>query len=968
MKHVLKRGLSLILVCIMVLALLPTAALAEDAPEAKIVRDGDVQEFETLAAAIAAAQSEEEIILLKSLSLDSPVTIEENKNVALNLDGHTIDVTPSTGNFAVINYGTLELSNGSVKKENGYGVYNAGTADISNVSIQTYDYAVYHVGGTYSLTDCQLTVTAEENISPYGIYAAGGQVSLEKCTVNSAFAGIYTAQNTEADVTIFNSEIFGGVRALIQWGKGTITANSTKFVSNSSMVLEANYGTVELKDGTSLWQGEQLGRMQIVSGVVFIPDATTRYNATWEEYAGSKYGGSNPIQESDYKADTGSKTVCIYTADGLAWWAYQLNHDRTSFAGYTIYVEAETLDMSAYPWAPLNGNSSKLDGVTIQGKQDGTTVIQNLTAQGGTDDKPTTYYGGFIGMINGVQPVTIENLTFDHATVAIGDAAVYGGNIVGVVIGQENNADLTLRNVKVTNSVVTGYGKVGGLVGQSYKKLTIQNCTVDNTVVRGAYNCGGLVGLEMNPDGLTITDSSAAATWDKLSTQKYVCYDDQVEYINDGDVKLEEPMPVSGIFAEFPYTDEYLGYYAAWGSEYTDYTMYYNIDETLTDYKETLLIVGLCHDAEPHDGFTNWTVTKEAEGDEPGEITGYCNINVCDETEVKKFWAVTFDKADGSEAEVKKVIFEDGTTAGPVSSPADPTRFGYTFNGWYTDAECTQEYDFSASVITNMTLYAGWTRIYYPPVTPVTPVTPVQPSKPALNLNDHVAYIIGDDKGLVRPMANITRAEVATIFFRLMTDESRTEYWCTTNSFPDVADTAWYNNAVSTLANAGILLGRPDGTFGPQEYITRAEFAAIAARFSDVKYEGGYTFPDVPETHWAYNDIGLAYQLGWVLGQPDGNFAPNRNITRAEAITLINRVLERDVEEEHLLPDMITWPDNLPSAWYYEAIQEATNSHTYTRTDDQVPSQSFYYEDWYEIIENPDWVALERDWIAASGK
>ena len=275
-----------------------------------------------------------------------------------------------------------------------------------------------------------------------------------------------------------------------------------------------------------------------------------------------------------------------------------------------------------------------------------------------------------------------------------------------------------------------------------------------------------------------------------------------------------------------------------------------------------------------------------------------------------------------------------------------------------------------------------YTNTYqYTPVIPNPPVIPVEPSKPELNLENHVAYIIGypvdymtgaptDDMSRwpVKPQGNITRAEVATIFFRLLTDESRAHYWSQANPYSDVGTGNWFNNAISTLSNAGIITGYPDGTFCPNAPITRAEFAAIAARFSEVIYNGGNSFTDVPENHWAARYIALAEYLGWINGYPDGTFKPEQSITRAESMTLINRVLERDVEEEHMLEDMVKWPDNRPGTWYYEAVQEATNSHEYVRTDKLVPEHDFNYEDWQEILEAPDWAALEKAWSTANSK
>ena len=247
-------------------------------------------------------------------------------------------------------------------------------------------------------------------------------------------------------------------------------------------------------------------------------------------------------------------------------------------------------------------------------------------------------------------------------------------------------------------------------------------------------------------------------------------------------------------------------------------------------------------------------------------------------------------------------------------------------------------------------------------------VPPVEPDDPVLNKKDHVAYIIGYPDLTVRPEEKITRGEVATIFFRLLTDDSRAAFWYQINDYSDVSVSDWYNNAISTLSNAGILSGYPDGTFRPDAPISRAEFAAIAVGFSKTIYNGETGFSDVDENHWAYRFISLAEHLGWISGYPDGTFRPDQTITRAEAMSLVNRVLERVAEAENMLPDMQTWPDNQPGTWYYEAVQEATNSHEYIRTDKPVPDLDFCYEKWQKITDIPDWAALENTWSILNGK
>ena len=239
---------------------------------------------------------------------------------------------------------------------------------------------------------------------------------------------------------------------------------------------------------------------------------------------------------------------------------------------------------------------------------------------------------------------------------------------------------------------------------------------------------------------------------------------------------------------------------------------------------------------------------------------------------------------------------------------------------------------------------------YYPIIIP----TIINKDTGMLNKTDHFAYVIGYPDGTVHPNGQITRAEVATIFFRLLRDEVRDGAFTTSNSYSDVAYGKWYNNPISTMSALGIITGYPDGTFKPNKPITRAEFAAIAARFDETQSGKSATFSDVIG-HWAAKEIGIAYYNDWIKGYPDGTFKPDQNITRAEAMTLINRVLERKPESPaDLLTNMNKWTDNMDtSKWYYLDVQEATNSHGYTR-------KTFNYELWRQMLPDPDWSRYER--------
>lgn len=222
-----------------------------------------------------------------------------------------------------------------------------------------------------------------------------------------------------------------------------------------------------------------------------------------------------------------------------------------------------------------------------------------------------------------------------------------------------------------------------------------------------------------------------------------------------------------------------------------------------------------------------------------------------------------------------------------------------------------------------------------------------------LNDSDHFAYVIGYMDGNVRPYGLISRAETTTIFFRLLKDSVRDGNLLTSNTYTDVADDYWANTAISTMTGLGIVQGRSTTTFDPKAPITRAQFAAICARFDTGKSNGEQTFSDI-SGHWAEKYIQRAAELGWIKGFEDGTFRPDTYITRAQAMTMINRVLNRIPEDESdLLPGMNVWPDCNPGDWFYLAVQEATNSHDFEH-------KAGNYETWTKLMKNPDWTRYEN--------
>lgn len=271
-----------------------------------------------------------------------------------------------------------------------------------------------------------------------------------------------------------------------------------------------------------------------------------------------------------------------------------------------------------------------------------------------------------------------------------------------------------------------------------------------------------------------------------------------------------------------------------------------------------------------------------------------------------------------------------------VTLDKTPTRESYTFTGWYADKALTQKIT-SVTMNSDKTVYAGWEATGVPD---------------KLNGDDHFAYVVGYSDSTVRPNANISRAEVATIFFRLLKSDIRDGNLTADNDFSDVSDGQWHNKAISTMAKLGIVKGRRADRFDPDASITRAEFAAICARFNTKPVENSGSFSDI-SGHWAENEIERAAAFGWISGYPDGTFRPDARITRAEAMTMINRVLCRMPQSESdLLDSMVTWPDNKPSDWHYLAVQEATNSHDFDR-------QGEVGESWTKLTSVPDWTRYQ---------
>lgn len=346
-----------------------------------------------------------------------------------------------------------------------------------------------------------------------------------------------------------------------------------------------------------------------------------------------------------------------------------------------------------------------------------------------------------------------------------------------------------------------------------------------------------------------------------------------------------------------------------------------------------------------------WYVLPGYEGDEvfEGRETAFYNITNGDEPydSETNYDCITFtntytkdeeiiddpvDITSGNIYELEYVIDNDNSKKeeypeySNVKLTYTPIKEGHTFTGWYKDKECTEKIT-EVYMTSDMRVYAGWEATEIPEM---------------LNGDDHIPYVVGYEDGTVRPKNNITRAEVSMIFYRLLNEDIRNANHTTDNPFDDVPKDEWYNEAISTMAKLGILKGRTPTSFEPDADITRAEYSAICSRFDKTEATGENIFTDIND-HWAKDEIIHGVYLGWIKGYSDNTFRPDNNITRAESMTLTNRVLQRIPENTNdLLGGMTVFPDNIESDWYYIAVQEAANGHEYERKENG-------YEKWTSL-------------------
>ena len=722
---------------------------------------------------------------------------------------------------------------------------------------------------------------------------------------------------------------------------------------------------------------------------------------------GNGYTISVPEQDTDNHALkinaslTFNKANVVFTNENAEWTVTMSgNGVLTLDEGSTCIIEKHGIYADNYATINVKGGSK----LTVQNIsytalmadagfadlniEEGSTVVVDRAYRG--DEVPNGINNFKINVVNSTLNVTnCENqglvrceLTLDKSNAEI------SGNDTGIT-GYPDTDTLTLKNgstLMMKDNIHCGIYMSGGKIDvQDGTKLTIMGTgnPTEEDIITASY-AGALYIAKYNPyqtnvefaDNATVELKDNAVSAIKNGGKVYVGANtvitnngSKTEYgggiQNYGEIIISADAQLYNNHAKIAGDDIYNSTFTKKGVTYNPSLTFapvgdgWMLDDCKEKYQKEHPIVGWYHDGKE----------KRWKGDGEGDAY-YAEEYAVSEEAVSD--ALALKAAHGQLCSVTYEVTGDvPSDAGAVPAAAKVKKGGsytvapvqttsqsrYTFSGWRINGVgdvVTEIKDIQQDV----KLIGVWTRRSSgggggssKPTVDIPDDVPT-----GLNGDDHFAYIVGYPNGNVEPNGNITRAEVATIFFRLLTEEVRTANSTQSNSLSDVTRGQWFNHAVSTLSSMGIVKGHNDGTFAPNAPITRAEFAAIAARFDDKNTDTSSKFTDIA-SHWAKNEIGIAANKGWINGYPDGTFRPNQYITRAEAMTLVNRVLNRLPENSSdLLDSMIKWPDNSDaSAWYYLAVQEATNSHAYSDK-----SKDDKYEKWTTIRDARDWTELEK--------
>ena len=769
-------------------------------------------------------------------------------------------------------------------------------AKIGTKTYETLDAAIEAVQGDEVIEvgeDCTLTVGTIEK----AVVINGNDHTIsvpEQDTDNHALKINASLTFNKANV-VFTNENAEWTATMSGNGVLTLDKGSTCIIEKHGIYAD-NYATINVKGGSKLTvQNTSYTALMADAGFADLNIEEGSTVVVDRAYRGDEV----PNGINNFKINVVNSTLNVTNCENQGLVRCELTLDKSNAEisgndmGITGYADTNVLTMKNGATLLIKDNAHS--GIFMYGGnvdvQDGTALTITGTGNSVSEEVVEGYYVGALA-IRTADPANANVRFADNATVNLVDNAVSAIRNCGMI---EIGADTVITN----NGSKTQYG--GGI--RNYGEITVS------------------AGAQLyNNHALMAGDDIYNGTY---QYKTYTC-DGKITFapVGDGwildDCKEEHPI-------------------VGW---------YHDGKEKLTDnaYKRWK------GDGEGDDYYADeYTVGKEAVSDALALKAAHGQL--CSVT-----YEVTGDiPSDAGAVPAAAKVKKGGSyTVAPVQTTSQSR---YTFSGWRINGVgdvVTEIKDIQQDV----KLIGVWTRRSSgggggssKPTVDIPDDVPT-----GLNGDDHFAYIVGYPNGNVEPNGNITRAEVATIFFRLLTEEVRTANSTQSNSLSDVTRGQWFNHAVSTLSSMGIVKGHNDGTFAPNAPITRAEFAAIAARFDDKNTDMSSKFTDIA-SHWAKNEIGIAANKGWINGYPDGTFRPNQYITRAEAMTLVNRVLNRLPENSSdLLDSMIKWPDNSDaSAWYYLAVQEATNSHAYSDK-----SKDDKYEKWTTIRDARDWTELEK--------
>ena len=814
------------------------------------------------------------------------------------------------GSTMVMNGGTI--SNNSTYKTSGQGSYGAGVyvADYANASggdtlfvarPASFEMNGGKITGNKALDYGGGVVTFPQQSKKITITINNGEISGNKVTKGSggavaAFFGVTELNIKGGTLTGNSAQQFGG--GVFLYGTTNVTISGGTISENKAL---RGGGGVCLREGSAVKQtgGSIENNVAKVGGGI--------YSGIYTMTGGVIKDNNNSLTEAARLSTLGDG-VFVGTAFNLGNDAeISTNNDVYLTAGDSISKEGRYINViSPYTGAstakPIQIHS---EDRTVENTEIGTQLVRYMTDAGGEAAAATADADG-IFVPSWKMP---EGLAIGQSKAAgKTDWMTYvpAVKIQYQWVSTDNPNDVT---PPANDYIRTGRAYTAKAQQNSHQGYTFDGWYTDTTCTVPYVN-----GTVLNTD--TVLYGRWKAEHGNLSVAKTVAG-------NNGDTSKAFNFTVTlgdtginGTFGEMTFADGVATFVLKHGESKTAVGLPAGITYTVTEAEAD------------KDGYTTTSVNASGSiiKDDTAAVT-FTNTRNSSSSHHSTRYTLHYESNGGTA--YKDERYSSGTK---VTLDKTPTRESYTFTGWYADKALTQKIT-SVTMNSDKTVYAGWEATGVPD---------------KLNGDDHFAYVIGYPDGKVHPKGNISRAETATIFFRLLKADIRDGNLTADNDFSDVANGQWHNKAISTMAKLGIVKGRCADRFDPDASITRAEFAAICARFNTKPVENSGSFSDI-SGHWAENEIERAAAFGWISGYPDGTFRPDARITRAEAMTMINRVLCRMPQSESdLLDSMVTWPDNKPSDWHYLAVQEATNSHDFNR-------QGEVGESWTKLTSVPDW-------------